>query len=349
MKISYLLTSFVAWGCFFNSQALAATPSCATPPSCEELGYTMSTDQCAGFMLKCPFDQNKAFCASYKSGSGICDPGMMYDITTHECYNGFPAGSLSNLYYILERNGNEAIMLYLNQFGSNATINTAYSELKTMASQTIEANSREYFTSTELRTIWAKQPFVSGVASLYKKVGIAYSKVFVKDGYIDLKSDLGYSFTAKTWSSNSSNYTVNKNIFKVKINLAGASNGTITPVTYVVDMEYPLAGSSTSCIMNFDTCSEAKSTKSLSCSTEAAGLATSKEVRDAFVTQAALKEFLESKKLSGYDAIIFTEDGCIYLNESSRDVTTVLNTAELTGYKSSCGDKNVYAFCKYTQ
>ncbi len=36
---------------------------CATPPTCDELGYTMSSDDCAGqFMLKCPFDETKVFC-----------------------------------------------------------------------------------------------------------------------------------------------------------------------------------------------------------------------------------------------------------------------------------------------
>ena len=40
-----------------------ATLDCTTPPSCAELGYTMSTDDCAGkFALKCPFDNTQLFC-----------------------------------------------------------------------------------------------------------------------------------------------------------------------------------------------------------------------------------------------------------------------------------------------
>ena len=42
---------------------------CATPPSCAELGYTMTEADCAGkFTLKCPFDNSKIFCTGSTSG-----------------------------------------------------------------------------------------------------------------------------------------------------------------------------------------------------------------------------------------------------------------------------------------
>ncbi len=362
MKISYLFTSFIAWACFFNSQALAATPSCATPPSCEDLGYNMSTDQCDGFMLKCPFDQSKAFCASYKQSSGICDVGMIYDITTHKCHNEFPDGSLSNLYYIVERNGNDAIMLYLNQFESNSTSFTNLSTIKTMISQTIEANGKEYFTSEELRKIWGKQPFVSGTASLYAKVGNSFSNVFVKDGLISLKSDLSYTFTAEDWSSYESNHSsINGKIFKVKLDLTGASNDEITsptPVTYYVDVEYPSAGKISQTIYSYSSCSVVRGYASNQnyCTSESDGLTTTQEVKNAFGTNAALKEFLSVKRGNFYP-IVFTSDGCIFMNQVG-DVTFITSSDNVmeSGYSDSsyivATDSNyitAYQFCKYAQ
>ena len=40
-----------------------ATETCATAPTCAELGYTLtSTTNCVGTPLKCPFDKTKFFC-----------------------------------------------------------------------------------------------------------------------------------------------------------------------------------------------------------------------------------------------------------------------------------------------
>lgn len=36
--------------------------SCATPPSCTDLGYVRSASDCATIALKCPFDQTKYYC-----------------------------------------------------------------------------------------------------------------------------------------------------------------------------------------------------------------------------------------------------------------------------------------------
>ena len=353
MKISYLLTSFVAWGCFFNSQALAATPSCATPPSCESLGYTMSTDQCAGFMLKCPFDQSKAFCASYKSGSGICDPGMIYDMTVHKCYNEMPTTNIANLYYIVERNGNDGIMLHLNKLGTDSTTKTYGDELKTMASQTIEANSREYFTSEELRKIWGKTPLVSGVASLYAKVGRTFSSVFVKGGIINLNADLSYDFYTRAWStfSNSNYEYVNKNIFKVPVDLTGASNGTITPVTYKVDVEFPQTGSYVEYNIDGRSCSEVKSgATNIACPSDSVGMATLTEIKNAFGTNAAVSAFLGEKKGGRYPVAIAT-DGCMYFNKNDT-LVSIAKSTDLEDYGYSGYNDitiTVYSFCKYAQ
>ena len=41
----------------------AAAQTCATPPSCETLGFTKSETDCDGLeALKCPFDQSKLYC-----------------------------------------------------------------------------------------------------------------------------------------------------------------------------------------------------------------------------------------------------------------------------------------------
>ena len=40
-----------------------AALDCATPPTCDELGYTQTETDCTGkFTLKCPFDETAVFC-----------------------------------------------------------------------------------------------------------------------------------------------------------------------------------------------------------------------------------------------------------------------------------------------
>ena len=56
----------------------AQAQSCATPPSCTELGYTRSASDCATIALKCPFDQTKYYCLTADEladigGGGSCD------------------------------------------------------------------------------------------------------------------------------------------------------------------------------------------------------------------------------------------------------------------------------------
>ena len=53
----------IAFSFIGNTSALAQT--CATPPTCESLGYTLTASQCTGrTVLKCPLDTSKIFCVS---------------------------------------------------------------------------------------------------------------------------------------------------------------------------------------------------------------------------------------------------------------------------------------------
>ncbi len=50
---------------FSVSTTPAAAQTCAVPPSCETLGFTLAATDCVGkTILKCPFDQNKIYCPS---------------------------------------------------------------------------------------------------------------------------------------------------------------------------------------------------------------------------------------------------------------------------------------------
>ena len=91
MKIRYwLLTGVGIWA--ISGTANAAV-SCATPPSCEEMGYTMSASDCSGVnALKCPSDYTKLFCGSASSASTpTCVVGsVLYD--DKKCYDTAPSG-----------------------------------------------------------------------------------------------------------------------------------------------------------------------------------------------------------------------------------------------------------------
>ncbi len=74
-----------------SSSAYAAL-DCATPPTCEEWGFTMTTSDCAGqFSLKCPFDSGLLFCEKEKITTIPCTIGsVLYDDL--QCYNSTPSG-----------------------------------------------------------------------------------------------------------------------------------------------------------------------------------------------------------------------------------------------------------------
>ena len=77
MKLKLLLCSaaFAAW----STGAYAQT--CATAPTCSELGYTNSVSDCVGSdLVKCPFDNAKVFCRQTKSCAELG-----YDKTTTQC------------------------------------------------------------------------------------------------------------------------------------------------------------------------------------------------------------------------------------------------------------------------
>ena len=64
MKLKLLLCSaaFAAWSTGVSAQ------TCATAPTCSELGFTSSVASCVGSdMVKCPFDKTKVFCRQTKS------------------------------------------------------------------------------------------------------------------------------------------------------------------------------------------------------------------------------------------------------------------------------------------
>ena len=66
------------------SSVQAADINCATPPSCEELGFVMTEIDCEGqFSLKCPFDDNLLFCekemSNCKVGSILYNDLKCYD------------------------------------------------------------------------------------------------------------------------------------------------------------------------------------------------------------------------------------------------------------------------------
>lgn len=87
MRKYLLLTGAALIG--FSGAAYAAI-DCAVPPTCEELGYTMTTADCKDLdILKCPFDSNKVFCSG--STAVECNVGSIL-YSTLECYAGRPVG-----------------------------------------------------------------------------------------------------------------------------------------------------------------------------------------------------------------------------------------------------------------
>ena len=88
MRKYLLLTGAALIG--FSGAAYAAI-NCAVPPTCDELGYAYTADQCEDqAMLKCPFDQEKVFCGE-PLVSAICTVGaILYNDL--KCYDETPEG-----------------------------------------------------------------------------------------------------------------------------------------------------------------------------------------------------------------------------------------------------------------
>ena len=69
----------IAFSFIGNTSVWAQT--CATPPTCESLGYTLTASQCTGrTVLKCPLDTSKIFCVSAAEAGEITDCANVGDI-----------------------------------------------------------------------------------------------------------------------------------------------------------------------------------------------------------------------------------------------------------------------------
>ena len=56
----------------------ALAQDCTSPTRCDELGYTMSKDDCDGIKsLVCPFDSSKYFCVEAGDSAAGPAPGMI--------------------------------------------------------------------------------------------------------------------------------------------------------------------------------------------------------------------------------------------------------------------------------
>ena len=91
MRKYLLLTGAALIG--LGGSAYAAI-DCAVPPTCDELGYTMTTSDCSGMAtLKCPFDQTKVFCGEPVLPAAVvtCTVGaVLYNDL--KCYDKAPEG-----------------------------------------------------------------------------------------------------------------------------------------------------------------------------------------------------------------------------------------------------------------
>ena len=57
--------------CLVSGIGAVRAQTCATPPSCASLGYTMTSSDCSGQpTLVCPFDASAVFCAGTASSGG---------------------------------------------------------------------------------------------------------------------------------------------------------------------------------------------------------------------------------------------------------------------------------------
>ena len=77
MRTRYWSMSVVLGGLAVAGTAWAAL-DCGPVPSCEELGFTNTADQCSGdgSMVKCPFDETAVFCRKKATGIG-CEVGSV--------------------------------------------------------------------------------------------------------------------------------------------------------------------------------------------------------------------------------------------------------------------------------
>ena len=86
-KYLFLVGAAVFGAC----SAVNAAVNCQTLPSCDELGYGWTAEECAGQkILKCPFDENALYCTN-PAGETECQVGsVLYN--DKKCYNSTPSG-----------------------------------------------------------------------------------------------------------------------------------------------------------------------------------------------------------------------------------------------------------------
>ncbi len=77
MKYKNYLASFVLIVICITKTAMAL--DCTQRPTCEELGYTSTPDECVdGKMAKCPWDYNAVFCMEKEKNTGVgCEIGSV--------------------------------------------------------------------------------------------------------------------------------------------------------------------------------------------------------------------------------------------------------------------------------
>ena len=69
MSVGKFVCVPLSLGLLFSSSAYALE-NCVTPPSCEELGFTVNVEDCTGSSLKCPWDLSQAACKQTQTCSG---------------------------------------------------------------------------------------------------------------------------------------------------------------------------------------------------------------------------------------------------------------------------------------
>ena len=99
MSVGRFVCISIYVGLLFVTPAYALE-NCVTPPTCDELGFTVNIEDCAGAALKCPWDLSKAACNQTQTcsgkigdilfGDGSCNPqiiegktpiGVIFDAT----------------------------------------------------------------------------------------------------------------------------------------------------------------------------------------------------------------------------------------------------------------------------
>ena len=78
MSIGKFVCVPLSAGLLFSSSAYALE-NCVTPPSCEELGFTVNVEDCTGSSLKCPWDLSKAACKVNTNKPISCTVGSVLD------------------------------------------------------------------------------------------------------------------------------------------------------------------------------------------------------------------------------------------------------------------------------